>query len=153
MATDLPFPEPIPAFLAQLRLLSEGRKRAVLVPHFQPRLELGHPGGVRHTPLGTFIFDPATTTPQQIDCAVLTDTVGELLGYGIPRKPESGDRAMVLRMRDGGEKIAVVCDAGTEAAVREALDHLRDPGDTLAAEPPLTVIQQRLRFWSLYFKI
>lgn len=151
MPAELPFPEPLPALMAQFALLAEGRKRAVLVPYTQPgsgdRSHTAH-----ETPLGLVYHTPEVTAAE-IDRAVREDTLGDLLGYGIPRKPASADRVVVLRDPTGCEKLAVGCDAATEERVRAAIDRLGNHGDRLSTETPLAVVQDRLRYWAAFFNL
>lgn len=151
METDLPFPEPFHALAAQFALLAKGRKRAVLVPYTQP----GAPSsacGAHRTPIG-WIYAAPEVTPEEIGRALDEDRVGELLGYGIPRKPAKADRVLVLRSASGNEIVAVACDADTEPAVRAALGALRNDGERLATESALEVIHDRLRYWNTFFNL
>lgn len=150
MIAELPFPEPLPALVAQFALLAEGRKRAVLVPYTQPDCERS--ANAHCTPLGLVFHAPDVTT-DEIDRAVREDTLGDLLGYGIPRKPASADRVVVLRDPSGCEKLAVGCDAATEERVRAAIDRMGNHGDRLSTETPLAVVQDRLRYWAAFFNL
>lgn len=150
MSAELPFPEPFPALVAQFTLLAEGRKRAVLIPYTQPGA--GEHTNAHRTPLGV-VYGAPDVTAAEIDRAVRDDTLGELLGYGIPRKPPGADRVVVLRDANGGEKIAVGCDAATEERVRAAVDRLANHGDRLSTETPLAVVQDRLRYWARFFHL
>ena len=150
MQTDYPFPEALPALARQFALLAAGAKPAVLVPHWAPQLA-AIPGPAVVTPAGVVWYDPLQTDAAAIHAAVAGNRLGEVLGYGIPAKPEGADRAVTLHTAQGDEIVSVVCDAATEPRVRAALARFATETDSLTTEPPLAVLRRRATWWKTFF--
>lgn len=149
MIAECPFPESLPTLARQARLLEQGRKPALFIPHWAPRPLFRGPAEV--TPAGVVYYDPERLTPSQIHAAVVAGRLGEILGYGVPSKPDDGDRCVVLLDADGHEVVAVFANAACEPAAREALARMADPDDTIHTVPPLAVLRARATWWKEYF--
>ena len=150
MQTDYPFPESLVALAAQLRLLRLGRKRLILLPH--GILPPGLISGLHslHTTVGLLLAaDPAEfiCVPEAIE----ENTLGLLLGYGIPHKPEHPDRALTLRDAHGQEILTVMADAATEPAVEAALLQMADSSHCIQRADPFEVLRARARWWLHFF--
>lgn len=152
MLADFPFPETLPTLQRQFRLLAQGRKPAVYVPHWSPQIAQAAQAPALVTPAGVIFYDGAHLTPDRIHSAVARGRLGEILGYGLASKPEQGDRAVTLLDATGHEVAAVLADAATEATAREALGAMADPDDTLITEPPVAVLRRRADWWAEYFQ-
>ncbi len=137
-------PEAAETIEAQLKWLLDGRRRAVLIPAGTPLPEL--PAGAVcafPTRLGLFVFQGHRLSPYDIIRHIKDDTLGELLGYGIPRKPEGASDCVVVRGPDGREKQAVVTDEATRPAVEAAAAAVADPGDTITREAATSILKER----------
>lgn len=142
-----PVPESKETLAAQAQSLADGKRAAMLVTNgaVVPDVPEGL-GRMKVEDVGTFIFDPEKVKPAEIRAAVREDRIGDVLGYGIPAKPEPKDivGSVVLRSPDGVEKQAVVTDAAHVESVAEAARAVAEPGDTIKLEDPTRVIAERV---------
>jgi|GEM_PF-5921731 len=148
--TSQTLPEKPEALEAQLQLVADGRKPALLIPSgtedtigpaaAQAGLKLAT------TKIGHFWFDPQRTTRMDIRRAVNADRVGDILGYGIPSKPDPAEAIGVVTVRDpqGVEKFAVATDRRRLNRVATAAGRVMDESDTLTLERPEDVLNARL---------
>lgn len=132
---------------AQTKWLMDGKREAVLftdpktVPQEIPEgLEL-HEGKE-----GVYLYNPEKTNPKTITKAEEENRVGDVLGYGIPSKPDEENVAGVVTVRDasGFEKQAVVTDEANKEAVLQRAQEVADEGDTVQIEPANQVVGERL---------
>lgn len=144
-------PESQATILAQVRMLAKGKKDAVMVPKGTavPKIpfELQPMYASYESPSGDyFMYNPSKLTPQAIEDSIKSNTLGNVLGYGVPNKPtvDSGYTA-VLRDAKGLEKQAVVIGDNNEPAVMAKLEELREPGDSINKEKSEDVIENRLK--------
>jgi hypothetical protein len=109
---------------------------------------------------GTAAADvPPEFHPQPNENLLLTDTPGgavlhptgtdpnatpDFLRYGTETRPTGATQAMVLRNAAGTEVRAPVFTPETEAPVRNALEAIQQPGDTISVEDPTAVAQARV---------
>lgn len=145
-AQPAPVPERPATVAAQVELLTSGKRRAVLVTPGEAMTEI--PAGMRQarSTAGTFIYDPERIGLAEIRSAVKDDRIGDVLEYGISKKPEPGTEAgtVVVRNPAGEEVQAVVTDAQSLPAVEAAARRVAQDGDTVTLEHPGQVIAERL---------
>lgn len=140
-----PVPESAETIRAQMQWLEGGKRQAVLItpgedmPAYEDRF------ATLETRAGTFIYDPQQVTPKALAAAVTQDRIGEVLGYGLPARPEGADRAVVIRSAEGIEKQAVVATEDTQAAALEAAQRIADQTDTITIETPNAILAGRIR--------
>lgn len=142
---DMPLPEQPATLNLQLADLQAGKRPAMLFTPGEQELPLPK-GFERHeTKAGVFFYNPAVFSPKELDAAVANDTVGTVLGYGIPAKPatEQTVGAVTVRTPEGTEKQSVLTDPQHLPAVVAAAQQAANPGDTLAVEPPANVLIDR----------
>lgn len=152
MTAAHPMPEAPETLEAQLDWLAAGKRRAVLITAGAALPVLGDRFDVVNTPHGLLVFDPAQVGVADCLDHLAQDTLGLLLGYGVPRKPAPSDKniCVTLRSADGLEKQAVlvapeeVNPAMFHAAIT-ATAALSDAGDRIHLEHPATVLNARLR--------
>ena len=150
MRADLPFPETLPALGVQLQLLRKGRKRLVMLPHGIVPPDALHGLHTTETHRGTFVArDPAEFIA--LPSAIAEDRLGELLGYGIPAKPEHTDRALTLCNDQVGEVLTVMADAETEPQVIAALQRMGGSGCQVRRTDPFAVLRARAAWWLHFF--
>ena len=141
-----PIPESPATQKAQVERLADGRKAAILVTPGEAMPDV--PEGMKQvrTRVGLFIYDPERITPGQLREAVRNDTIGEVLGYGIPAKPPSEAMLGAVTVRDpqGVEVQSVITDEAHLQRVHEAAQAIANPGDTIALEDPMRVISDRV---------
>ena len=145
-------PEAPETLAVQLAWLRAGRRRAVLVTVGAALPELPPECDVFYTPHGLLVFHPAVVSVQECLDHLVQDTLGLLLGYGVPRKPAPSDDNICVTLRSAGglEKQAVlvapeeVAPALFHAALTAAAA-LSDAGDHIHLEHPNTVLNARLR--------
>lgn len=136
---------------AQLNQLGAGKRAAVELPKGStlaiddlPDIQLHFKKHVSED--GTsFIYDEQKTTPDQIENARKTNSMGYLLGYGVPGVPAapSGEIA-VLRNKLGVEKTAIILDEATKPTVLEALERQKvGEGDVVTVETAQQVMEWR----------
>lgn len=144
-------PEAPETLAVQLAWLRAGRRRAVLVTVGAALPALPPECAVLSTPPGLLVFHPAVVSVQECLDHLAQDTLGLLLGYGVPRKPAPSDDNVCVTLRSAGglEKQAVlvapeeVAPALFHAALTAAA--LSDDGDNIHLEHPNTVLNARLR--------
>lgn len=139
---------------AQLQMLQEGKRDVVMITEgekagiggFAPTL----PAPIKSysmlvTPIGRFIYNPQRTNRGEIQELIDQDRIGDILGYGIPRKPKPGTEigAVVVRDANGLEKQGVLTDKEHLAAVQAAAKKVMSPGDVMTLEPESEVIARR----------
>ncbi len=131
----------------QLLMVNKGKKPMAFAElgSTVPRMEVWEQGYVEHTrPEGTYFYNPDIVTPKAIDDAVASDTVGQLLGYGTPRKPQNPNGlSYTLRDRKGMEKLSVELSNDTMTSVGEALKKLKEPNDRLVIEATEKTLARR----------
>lgn len=135
---------------AQLNQLNRGTRAAVelpngstLTPNDLPDVQMHFKKHVSEDGR-SFIYDADKTTPDQINNAIQTSSLGHLFGYGVgdvPKSP-SGEIA-VLRNQRGVEKTSVILDEQSKPAVLAALDKQSIAGDTINIETPQQVLEWR----------
>ncbi|MDR1190693.1 MAG: hypothetical protein LBK60_03380, partial [Verrucomicrobiales bacterium] len=136
-APDNPVPESDATVAVQMDWLNKGKRDAVF---FTPGTTIpATPEGLARldTARGTFIYNPLVHSEESLNNAVKNDTLGDVLGYGIPRKPSDANIAgvIVLRGTDGTEKLSVVTDDAHRQQVEDNLNALAEEGDTVTLEP------------------
>ena len=140
-------PERPETIAVQIRWLVEGKRLAVLLTPgcAVPEVPLGVEACV--TAVGIFLYWPGLVTPGVIRWYVAEAWIGELLGYGVPRKPAPAEIAgvVVLRGENGREKQSVVVGLESAADAWRAAHDLAEPGDTVRIERPETVLRERLK--------
>jgi hypothetical protein len=151
VTTDIPFPETLEALTEQLGMLRDGRKPAVLVPHWSPAWQAPEGVDLIPTPAGTVAVLHGVLAADDVQAAVREDRLGLLLGYGVARKPDRPTSCLVLTDSQGAEILAVLVDRDNAAAVLVALEQMRRPEQKIVARAPLDVIQARLAWWTQFF--
>jgi hypothetical protein len=151
MQTDIPFPETLEALTEQLGMLRDGRKPAVLVPHWSPAWQAPEGVALIATPAGTVAVRTGEIAPEAVQAAVMDDRLGELLGYGVRTKPEKPTSCLVLTDSRGAEILAVLVDRECAGGVLVALEQMRRPEQKIVARDALEVIRARLEWWSRFF--
>lgn len=138
-------PERSATLQVQVGWLTSGRRRAVLFTAGVEIPVLPRWASLLVTEAGVFAFRPNAITGDGIQEAVNKNCIGDVLDYGISRKPESGTEigAVVLRSQDGTEKLAVVTDSKHLESVTFRMKQLVDSGDTVALEPCEMVVRER----------
>lgn len=155
-ASPPPFPASVtedtetPATLkAQVHLLNNGKKAVVQIPagselpilpsYLQKYTE--HSSEVDNN---LYLYDSTKTSPDQIDNAIKTNSLGHLLGYGTPGVPlDPNGNLAVLRSRRGTEKAAVVLSNTNQDDVIAALGKQALGDDTVGLETPDQVLNWR----------
>ncbi len=151
MSPDFPFPETLWSLGCQLQLLRTGRKRLLLLPHGVMPEGMLTGLHTQATHRGTFAaVDPVEFI--ELPSAIAEDRIGDLLGYGIARKPEQPDRAVSLVDEHGREILTVMADAATEPAVRTALRAMADQTQRVIPTEPTEVLRERARWWLHFFE-
>ena len=141
-------PESVDTLNHQLDALRAGKRQAVLftpgetVPKWAQDSDQY---STHETPAGTFLYDAAEITKDQIDEHVAKNTVGRLLGYGIDAKPAPADTigAVTVRSAQGIEKQSVLTDKENLPGVLQAAQAMAAPGDTVRLESPVDVLNAR----------
>lgn len=145
-------PESAKTLEHQLRLLIEGRRKAVMYPKGgNPAPEAPDGAGVTITPDGTFHFNPALVTEEQIHEASRQHRLNEVLGLGPYSKQDIAKRiiqgehpvAVVARDSDGHEVISAAGTHATAAEQIEAMRHQVPEGGSIGIEHPEQVIRDR----------
>ncbi len=117
---------------AQLRWLRQGKRKAVFIPAGSFK-NVKVPKGSEVTPGGDgfFVHGP-DLDPASIARAIEDDTVGELLGHGVPRRPLTDDGvAVVVRGPTGLEKQAVLVVTGDVPKAIKAALKMMDKDDSI----------------------
>jgi hypothetical protein len=143
-------PEKPESLTAQLRLVADGRKPAMLVPKGTAdsvqteAKEAGLRAAV--TVAGTFYYNPDRVTRIELRRAALQNRVGEVLGYGIAGKPDAEDAIGVVTVRDpqGMEKFAVATDEKNLPKVARAAAKVTDAADTVELEAVAEILRRRV---------
>lgn len=134
---------------SQLLMVNKGKKPVAFVEKgsTMPKMEVWEQQYVEHQrPEGTYFYNPDIVTPQAIDDAVKSDTLGQLLGYGVPSKPKNPNGlSYTLRDRKGNEKLSVELSYDTMTTVGAALKKLKEPTDRLVIEGTERVLAERKR--------
>lgn len=146
-------PEAPVTIRAQKYLLHKGKKSVIEIPK-GTELPVSNPHSYEQlaaqytSPLNgnLYEYDDAKVTPEIIDNAIKSNTLGTLLGYGTPGLPAkpSGEIA-VLRNNQGHEKAAVILGDGNEQAVMKALQDMALGTDVVRIEKPAQVAQWRAK--------
>lgn len=141
--------EPESALRSQIWLLNKGKKAVVEVPIGQeiPHMESYQQAFSSHTSDVNgheYLYDETKTNPAQIDNAIKTNSLGHLLGYGVPSAPAvpSGEVA-VLRGPKGNEKVSVLLSHDTKPQVLKALGEMAMGEDKVNIERPEQVMKWR----------
>ncbi|MBP7949195.1 MAG: hypothetical protein KA004_06020, partial [Verrucomicrobiales bacterium] len=93
---------------------------------------------------GALLYDKRKHTEESIQSAAANpDTLGAALGYGSQPRPLS-ERAVTLLDPNGREVLALTTSDDTAAQSTEALDKLRNAGDTILNEPAAVALTRRL---------
>jgi hypothetical protein len=135
-------PETPETIALQVQEVADGKRPAMLVPDGTEMPEIGSLAAAR-TKEGTVVYDP-----DKLDEATIKATpTGDLLGYGISKKPKPGTEvgAVTVRTKDGTEKRAVVTDEASLPAVTKAAEEVAEPRDKVALEKPGEVIADRVK--------
>lgn len=136
----------------QRQLLLEGRRKAVMYPKGgNPAPEAPDGAGETITPHGTFHFNPALITEEQIHEASRQNRLNEVLGIGSYSKQDIAKRiaegehpvAIVARDSDGHEVISAAGTHATAAEQIEAMRHQVPEGGLIGIEHPEQVIRDR----------
>ena len=143
--SECTIPESPETLEAQLRMMTDGKRMAVLLT---PGCELPEiPAGFElcATELGIFVYNPELLNTRLILESIDKGEVGFLLGYGVPSKPKEAIGAVTIRSRNGVEKQSVVVDDHSiEDAIHAAAEKAA-PGDTVALETDGKVLADRIR--------
>lgn len=147
---DTPLPESVDTLNHQLEALRAGKRPAVL---FTPGEEVpkwaqdSEQFDTHKTPAGTFLFDRAELTKDELDQHVANNTVGRVLGYGIDAKPAPADIIGAVTVRDakGVEKQSVLTDQANLDSVMAAAQKIAGDGDSVRLESPQEVIAARVQ--------
>jgi len=144
-------PEAPVTYKTQLHLLNTGKKAVIEVPKgselpVTPPHEQIHSQYVSPVNGNLYVYDDAKVTPDMIDNAVKSDTLGILLGYGTPSIPKNPTgKVAVLRNKHGVEKQAVILGDGNESAVTKALSDMSLGDDKVSIEDAQQVAEWRAR--------
>jgi ribosomal protein S15P/S13E len=129
----------------QMAMLLSGRKPVVMIPKGTD--DPGKPQNIQAvvTKYGKFYFDPAQIDRKTIRHAVAEDRLGDILGYGISRKPELKDTvgAVVVRNAQGIEKFSVLSDIQHLRSVFASGQKIMNKGDSIDIENPLEILHDR----------
>jgi hypothetical protein len=142
-------PESPTSIRAQIKLLSQGKKPVIEIPkgsEIPGQIPVQWQNYLQHDTAdgNTYLYNPDKASPEAIDAAKATNTLGTLLGYGIPAKPANPIGAMVLRSRKGVEKAGVLYDEATKPAVVAALEKMREGDDYIRHEDIQSVLARRV---------
>jgi hypothetical protein len=143
-------PEKPESLDAQLRLVTDGRKPAVLVPKGTPDTlrQNALAAGLREatTVAGTFYYDPEQVTRMELRHAAAQDRIGDVLGYGISGKPTPDQTigTVTVRNQQGAEKFSVLTDRDNLPSVAKAAAKITDEGDQVALERPEETLRRRI---------
>ena len=139
-ATQQTNPESPVTLNMQWDMLAQGKRPIMMVPkdtNFSSQGDLFK----KRIPMNSFnlngdmyYYDPSKTNTDTIKKAVQTNTLGNLLGYGIPSEPANATQAVVLRTPQGTEKMAVHVDEASIPTVSDALRKLGTSDDTISIE-------------------
>lgn len=140
-------PERPETIQAQLAMLQNGTKNALLIPQGSDDLKDKPKGFTRVvTKAGIFYMNPERVKRVDVLKAVKEDRIGDILGYGISRKPTKNlVGAVTVRDQNGIEKHAVATDQENLQNVIKAAKRVQSAGDVLSLENPEQVINERLR--------
>jgi len=136
----------------QRQLLLEGRRKAVMYPKGgNPAPEAPDGAGETITPDGTFHFNPALVTEEQIHEASRQHRLNEVLGLGPYSKQDIAKRimqgehpvAVVARDHEGHEVVSAAGTHATAAEQIEAMRHQVPEGGAIGIEHPEQVIRDR----------
>lgn len=96
---------------------------------------------------GTFVYNTTRLKRSDLIVAVLEDSVGMILGYGIPTVPDSGEITAVIRLvsQEGVEKEAVTCHFGQVTEVTEALSCFYEDGDKFQVQDCHSFHEERMK--------
>lgn len=143
-------PESPTSIRAQIKLLSQGKKAVIEIPkgseipgqvpvQWQTYLQHDTPDGF------SYLYNPDLATPASIDLAKANNSMGLLLGYGVPNKPDNPIGGLVLRNRRGTEKAAVLYDATTKDQITAALQKMAEGDDYIRHEDLFSVLARRVK--------
>jgi len=137
-------PEAPETIEAQLRWLDQGKRQAVFLPagSVLPRLDVGYE--VVALTGGLLVYRSDLVSWEKVCAALEADRLGDLLGYGVPAKPDRPEDCVVIRDAAGLEKQSVVVDAATRQAALDAAAEVKDETDTVSVEAAELTITGRL---------
>jgi hypothetical protein len=142
-------PEAPETIEAQLQWLREGKRKAVLLTPGTAIPDLpAFVYSAATVPQGIIIYRHDLVSRHEIAEHAYMGTLGTLLGYGIPSKPETRNsklETVVIRSANGHEKQSVVADSERLDAATAAAQQVADPGDTVSIEDGQRVLTDRLR--------
>jgi hypothetical protein len=147
MKVDFPFPEQPETLVYQLRWLSQGKRAAVFIPYYMPNVRMGGEFSQVYTHRGLFIFNKEKLSEEEILKAVEEDTLGDILGYGISRKPQKPIGAVTIRAKNGIEKQAVVVGEEDVLPVLQAAHDMADDDDIVDIEDANAMVLKRINYW------
>ena len=136
----------------QRRLLLDGRRKAVMYPKGGSAApEPPEGAGETITPDGTFHFNPALVTEEQIHEASRQRRLNDVLGLGPYSKQDIANRivqgehpiAVVARDSDGHEVVSAAGTHATAAEQIEAMRHQVPEGGSIGVEHPEQVVRDR----------
>lgn len=140
------FPEAPATLKAQMKMLVNKRRQAVVVPKGSeaPTMRIDEQSMYDRydDPQSgdTWFYDHQKLKEDDIKAAIAGKTTGLLLGYGVPDKPADATHLVVLRDKRGVELAGVVVSPRTEALAKQKLLEQAGPTDTITTEQ----IQQTL---------
>ncbi len=137
-------PEAPETLEAQLEWLALGKRKAVLITPGAMLPALNPAYQTLNTPHGLLVYDGVLVTEAECRQHVNMDTLGVLLGYGVPRKPDVAEECVVIRSALGVEKQSVVIDAESLPGALAAANEVKDDGDTVTVEPAEQTLTGRL---------
>lgn len=148
-------PETVETTDEQYRRVKSGTKPGMIFPgRTAKQVDAAYQPGqeddlvITDTPAGA-VLHPIDIPRAEVRKAVETNTLGHLLGYGIPAKPAFDPNAapqvaVTLRNAAGTEVDSVLTTPEMAPAVVEKLNSRAEPGDTVQTETPEAVIQGRM---------
>lgn len=138
-------PESPETIEAQLEWLYAGKRHAVLLTPgcVLPEIREGD-YEVEAIREGIVVYNRCHLTGFEIGEASRSNRLGEVLGYGVPAKPERPAGVVVVRGPNGHEKQAVVAESERLDKVMTAAKAVASDGDSVRVENGAKVLEDRL---------
>jgi hypothetical protein len=150
---DAPMPETAETLEAQIDLLIQGKKPAVLVTPGAAMADGQSPAKVVEANpnlaalevdgVGTFVYDPARMPESEVIAAVENQAYGKILGMGQESKPVGGTDVLQTKNAEGTPVMDEVVTAETLPQARAAAEKVVPEGGSIEVKPAEEVLADR----------
>ncbi len=140
-----PMPEAESTLKTQQDEMLNGKRSAMLFTPGEKPLELPKDFAAINTDAGVFHYNPEKISADEIKTAVKENRIGDILDYGISKKPDVNNlhSIVVRRDKDGKEIESVATDETNLSAVINKQLERKEDGQTISIEAPEKVVGER----------